>query len=68
MTQQATLSESTLDNPLAGKYLIFRLGSEEYGLEILKVREIIQMQTLTTVPRTPEHVRGVLGDPGLIRG
>ncbi|MDP7289084.1 MAG: chemotaxis protein CheW [Phycisphaerae bacterium] len=66
MTQQATLSESTLDNPLAGKYLIFRLGSEEYGLEILKVREIIQMQTLTTVPRTPEHVRGVLNLHGRV--
>ncbi|MDP6634110.1 MAG: chemotaxis protein CheW [Phycisphaerae bacterium] len=66
MTQQATLSEPTLENPLAGKYLLFRLGAEEYGLEILKVREIIPMQALTTVPRTPPHVRGVLNLRGRV--
>ena len=38
----------------AGKYLTFRLGDEEFGLEILKVQEIIQMQSITRVPRTPD--------------
>lgn len=45
---------------LGGKYLTFRLGEEEYGLEILKVREIIGMMDITAVPRTPEFVRGVI--------
>lgn len=66
MTQAATLNETAIEHSLAGKYLIFRLGSEEYGLEILKVREIIQAQALTTVPRTPEHVRGVLNLRGRV--
>jgi purine-binding chemotaxis protein CheW len=45
---------------LGGKYLTFRLDNEEYGLEILKVREIIGMMDITAVPRTPEFVRGVI--------
>jgi len=44
----------------AGKYLTFRIAQEEYGLEILKVREIIGMMPITRVPKTPEFVRGVI--------
>jgi purine-binding chemotaxis protein CheW len=51
---------------LAGKYLTFRLEDEEYGLEILKVQEIIQMQSVTKVPRTPEYVRGVINLRGKV--
>jgi len=51
---------------LAGKYLTFRLANEEYGLEILKVQEIIQMQTVTKVPRTPDYVRGVINLRGKV--
>lgn len=47
------------DSNKGGKYLTFRLGGEEYGLEILKVREIIGLMDITVVPRTPSHVRGV---------
>lgn len=49
-----------------GKYLSFVLGREEYGLEILKVQEIIGMMTVTRVPRTPTHVRGVLNLRGRV--
>lgn len=45
---------------LGGKYLTFGLDGEEYGLEILKVREIIGMMDITSVPRTPEFVLGVI--------
>ena len=45
---------------LAGKYLTFRLGREEYGLEILTVREINGMMKITDVPKTPEFVKGVM--------
>lgn len=51
---------------LAGKYLTFKLADEEYGLEILKVQEIIRMQTVTRVPRTPDYVRGVLNLRGKV--
>jgi len=45
---------------LGGKYLTFGLGGEEYGLEILKVREIIGAMDITSVPRTPDFVMGVI--------
>ena len=51
---------------LAGKYLTFKLVNEEYGLEILKVREIIGMMSITKVPRTPEFVRGVINLRGKV--
>lgn len=51
---------------LAGKYLTFHLGKEEYGLEILKVREIIGMMNVTSVPRTPDFIRGVINLRGKV--
>ena len=50
----------------AGKYLTFKLGAEEYGLEILKVQEIIKMMDITRVPRTPAFVRGVINLRGKV--
>ncbi len=50
----------------AGKYLTFFLASEEYGLEILKVSEIIGLQPITRVPRMPEFVRGVINLRGKV--
>jgi purine-binding chemotaxis protein CheW len=50
----------------AGKYLTFALGNEEYGLEILKVREIIGCIDVTAVPRTPAYVRGVINLRGQV--
>ena len=49
-----------------GKYLTFALGSEEYGLEILKVREIIGYMDITAVPQTPQHVKGVINLRGQV--
>jgi purine-binding chemotaxis protein CheW len=51
---------------LAGKYLTFKLADEEYGLEILKVREIIGMMAITSLPRTPMFVRGVINLRGKV--
>ncbi|SYZ74393.1 Chemotaxis protein CheW [Candidatus Zixiibacteriota bacterium] len=50
----------------AGKYLTFRLAAEEYGLEILKVREIIGLMDITKVPRTPQYIRGVINLRGKV--
>jgi purine-binding chemotaxis protein CheW len=49
-----------------GKYLTFFLAGEEYGLEILKVQEIIGMMDVTPVPGAPGHVRGVINLRGKV--
>lgn len=59
-------SATSLGETLAGKYLTFQLGAEEYGLAILKVREIIGLLDITAVPRTPEFVRGVINLRGKV--
>ena len=62
----AVVEKRDVGEQLAGKYLTFKLAEEEYGLEILKVQEIIQMQAVTHVPRTPEYVRGVINLRGKV--
>ena len=60
---------STTDIPTAargGKYLTFFVAGEEYGVEILKVREIIGMQPVTRVPRTPPFIKGVINLRGTV--
>ena len=59
-----TTASSTRDR--AGKYLTFSLAGEEYGLEILKVREIIGMMDITAVPRTPAFIKGVINLRGKV--
>jgi purine-binding chemotaxis protein CheW len=49
-----------------GKYLTFGLAEETYGLEILKVREIIGIMDITAVPRTPSHIKGVINLRGKV--
>lgn len=49
-----------------GKCLTFSLVQEEYGIGILKVREIIGMMQVTPVPQTPEYVKGVINLRGKV--
>ena len=49
-----------------GKYLTFRLADEEYGIGILKIKEIIGVMPITTVPQTPEFVKGVINLRGKV--
>jgi purine-binding chemotaxis protein CheW len=49
-----------------GKYLTFSLSDEEYGIGILKIKEIIGMMPITSVPRTPKFVRGVINLRGKV--
>ena len=51
---------------IEGKYLTFSLAKEEYGLGILKVKEIIGMMPITTVPRTPGFIKGVINLRGKV--
>ncbi|NLX12279.1 MAG: purine-binding chemotaxis protein CheW [Phycisphaerales bacterium] len=49
-----------------GKYLTFKLANEEYGLEILKVREINGMMDITAVPQMPPYMKGVINLRGKV--
>jgi purine-binding chemotaxis protein CheW len=49
-----------------GKYLTFMIGREEYGLPVLKVREIIKVMDITHVPQVPAHVLGVINLRGKV--
>jgi purine-binding chemotaxis protein CheW len=51
---------------LAGKYMTFKLAEEIYGLEILKVREIIGVMDITRVPRSAAFIRGVINLRGKV--
>lgn len=50
----------------SGKYLSFKLEREEYGIGILKVKEIIGMMSVTPLPRTPEFVKGMINLRGKV--
>jgi purine-binding chemotaxis protein CheW len=50
----------------AGKYLTFTMAQEEYGIPVLKVREIIKMLEITAVPQVPRHVKGVVNLRGKV--
>ncbi len=63
-TQIAEVNKAVQDRE--GKYLTFALGPEEYGLEILKVREIMGIMEITAVPQTPAYVRGVINLRGKV--
>ncbi len=49
-----------------GKYLTFKLAEEEYGIGILKIKEIIGMMPITSIPQTPEFVKGVINLRGKV--
>src|SRR3954452_1495004 len=51
---------------LAGEYLTFALAAREYGLPVLKVREIIKVMDITRVPQMPAYVRGVVNLRGKV--
>jgi purine-binding chemotaxis protein CheW len=62
----ATLTEGERNARLAGKYMMFKLATETYGLEIQKVREIIGLMDITRVPRSAPFIRGVLNLRGKV--
>jgi purine-binding chemotaxis protein CheW len=49
-----------------GKYLTFSLDKEEYGIGILKVKEIVGMTPITMIPRMPSYVKGVINLRGKV--
>lgn len=65
MTQE-TAAATYAAADIAGKYLTFELGHEEYGVQILKVREIIGLLDITSLPKMPPCVKGVINLRGKI--
>jgi len=53
-------------NPVANEFLTFRLGHEEYGIEILKVQEIRGYDAITQIANSPEFIKGVVNLRGII--
>ena len=60
------VAERTEKSTLEGKFLTFVLSNEEYGIEILKVREIIGLMDITSVPQTPDYMKGVINLRGKV--
>jgi len=65
-TEQKQTQVSSDLRSLEGKYLTFDLAGEQYGIGILKVREIIGMMPITPVPRTPGFIKGVINLRGKV--
>ena len=62
--QGAVASKS--HGPASGEYLTFRLGSEEYGIDILKVQEIRSYEQPTRIANAPDFIKGVVNLRGVI--
>ena len=72
MTSNTTVAEpnaapvSAAAEKRTGKYLAFRLGKEDFAIQVLKVREIVGIQDITSVPQMPAYVKGVINLRGKV--
>ena len=66
MTTPANDNAAAQSDLRAGKYLTFQLSNEEFGIRVLKVREIMGIQEITAVPQTPAHIKGVINLRGKV--
>ena len=60
------VAETQIVANAGGKYLTFKLNEESYGIAVLRIREIIRLQPITTVPQMPAYIKGVLNLRGKI--
>jgi purine-binding chemotaxis protein CheW len=58
--------EAKQEASTAGQFLTFFIAGEEYAASILKVREVIEYDTITNVPNTPAWIRGVVNVRGSV--
>lgn len=61
---EAVMDQKTEQN--SGEYLTFTLGSEEYGIDILKVQEIRGYDAVTKIANTPDFIKGVINLRGAV--
>lgn len=62
----ATTQQDRITSEEENKYLTFKLADEEYGVEILKVREINGIMKITSVPQMPPYMKGVINLRGKV--
>lgn len=64
------MSQATMQNDFSSggphKFLTFALAGEEYGISIMKIKEIIGMMQVTVLPQTPDYVKGVINLRGKV--
>jgi purine-binding chemotaxis protein CheW len=65
LRQQGAVSTKS-HGPASGEYLTFRLGEEEYGIDILKVQEIRSYEAPTRIANAPDFIKGVVNLRGVI--
>ena len=65
-SNRAESSSAAVADDRAGKYLTFRLGKEDFAIRVMKVREIVGIQDITSVPQMPSHVKGVINLRGKV--
>ncbi|MBX9895836.1 MAG: chemotaxis protein CheW [Nitrosomonas sp.] len=65
-TMNAVHPNPPVTKPVANEFLTFRLGHEEYGIEILKVQEIRGYDAITQIANSPEFIKGVVNLRGII--
>src|SRR5581483_2479458 len=65
-TTLATPPATSKTDQRSGKYLTFKLGQEEFGVRVIKVREIMGVQEITAVPQTPDYLKGVINLRGKV--
>ena len=66
LAREGTGTDTREMSAYGGKYLTFSLGNEEYGLPVMKVREIIKVMDITQVPQVAAHVLGVINLRGKV--
>jgi purine-binding chemotaxis protein CheW len=67
MSQNVMMALGTSGSPATtSQFLTFLLGAEQYGVEILKVQEIRGYSTVTPIPNTPTHIKGVINLRGTV--
>jgi len=66
--KQSTDIETSLSHTVGkdNKYLTFKLFGEDYGMEIIKVKEIIGLMNITAIPQAPSCVKGVINLRGRV--
>ena len=65
-TSQAAISGQAASSGASRELLTFTLGSEEYGIDILKVQEIRGYEAVTTIANAPDFIKGVINLRGII--
>lgn len=63
---QTDLKKTDAIKTFEGKYLTFVLDTEIYGIEILKVREIIGIVEITAIPQSPDYLKGIINLRGKV--